>query len=149
MYQRCVLPSLLYGSECWCMTERDLRQHSTFHTKYVGITVTFSVLLTSVYPRWCIRLLRRMGIIYKDVNRIMHGPAALHACSCVRCTQSYMNVDAYDPSYVDSPLHWDMTTRQEGKQTAQLQVLIRDIISQQISQLKLVCGNQGPLMPTR
>ena len=33
LYQSCVLPTLLYGSECWRMTESDLNQLSTFHTK--------------------------------------------------------------------------------------------------------------------
>ena len=33
LYQSCILPTLLYGSECWRMTESDLNQLSTFHTK--------------------------------------------------------------------------------------------------------------------
>ena len=33
LYQSCVLPTLLYGSECWRMTESDLKKLSTFHTK--------------------------------------------------------------------------------------------------------------------
>ena len=33
LYQSCVFSILLYGSECWRMTERDLNKLSTFHTK--------------------------------------------------------------------------------------------------------------------
>ena len=33
LYQSCVLPTLLYGSECWRMTESDLSKLSSFHTK--------------------------------------------------------------------------------------------------------------------
>ena len=33
LYQSCVLSTLLYGSECWRMTEGDLNKLSTFHTK--------------------------------------------------------------------------------------------------------------------
>jgi len=33
LYQSCVLSTLLYGSECWRMTESDLDKLSTFHTK--------------------------------------------------------------------------------------------------------------------
>ena len=33
MYTSCVLSTLLYGSECWRMTEHDLMKLSTFHTK--------------------------------------------------------------------------------------------------------------------
>ena len=33
LYQSCVLSTLLYGSECWRMTERDTRKLSVFHTK--------------------------------------------------------------------------------------------------------------------
>ena len=33
LYQSCVLSTLLYGSECWRMTEVDLEKLSAFHTK--------------------------------------------------------------------------------------------------------------------
>ena len=33
LYQSCVISTLLYGSECWRMTESDLKKLSTFHTK--------------------------------------------------------------------------------------------------------------------
>ena len=33
LYKSCVLTTLLYGSECWRMTESDLNKLSTFHTK--------------------------------------------------------------------------------------------------------------------
>ncbi|XP_061188858.1 uncharacterized protein LOC133197034 [Saccostrea echinata] len=33
LYKSCILPILLYGSECWRMTESDLNKLSTFHTK--------------------------------------------------------------------------------------------------------------------
>lgn len=33
LYQSYVLSTLLYGSECWRMTKRDLNKLSTFHTK--------------------------------------------------------------------------------------------------------------------
>ena len=33
LYKACVLSTLLYGSECWRMTDGDLRKLSTFHTK--------------------------------------------------------------------------------------------------------------------
>ena len=33
LYQSCVLSTLLYGSECWRMTEIDLEKLSFFHTK--------------------------------------------------------------------------------------------------------------------
>ena len=33
LYKSCVLSTLLYGSECWRMTESDLKKLSTFHTK--------------------------------------------------------------------------------------------------------------------
>ena len=33
LYQSCVLSTLLYGSECWRMTESDLNKLSTSHTK--------------------------------------------------------------------------------------------------------------------
>ena len=33
IYQSCVISTLLYGSECWRMTESDLNKLSTFHTK--------------------------------------------------------------------------------------------------------------------
>ena len=33
IYQSCVLSTLLYGSECWRMTDSDLRKLSVFHTK--------------------------------------------------------------------------------------------------------------------
>lgn len=33
LYKSCILPILLYGSECWRMTENDLNKLSTFHTK--------------------------------------------------------------------------------------------------------------------
>ena len=33
LYQSCVLSTLLYGSECWRMTENDLRKLSTVHTR--------------------------------------------------------------------------------------------------------------------
>ena len=33
LYQSCILSTLLYGSECWRMTESDLNKLSTFHTK--------------------------------------------------------------------------------------------------------------------
>ena len=33
LYQNCVISTLLYGSECWRMTETDLNKLSTFHTK--------------------------------------------------------------------------------------------------------------------
>uniref|UniRef100_A0A0B7BS73 Endonuclease-reverse transcriptase n=1 Tax=Arion vulgaris TaxID=1028688 RepID=A0A0B7BS73_9EUPU len=32
MYNSCVLSTLLYGSECWRMTEQDMSRLSTFHT---------------------------------------------------------------------------------------------------------------------
>uniref|UniRef100_UPI0025FC2CDF hypothetical protein n=1 Tax=Thiolapillus sp. TaxID=2017437 RepID=UPI0025FC2CDF len=32
LYQSCVLSTLLYGSECWRMTEHDLAKLSSFHT---------------------------------------------------------------------------------------------------------------------
>ena len=31
LYQSCVLSTLLYGSECWRMTDSDLNKLSTFH----------------------------------------------------------------------------------------------------------------------
>lgn len=33
LYQSCVLSTLMYGSECWRMTESNLNKLSTFHTK--------------------------------------------------------------------------------------------------------------------
>ena len=33
IYQSCVLSTLLYGSECWRMTKKDLQKLSGFHTK--------------------------------------------------------------------------------------------------------------------
>ena len=33
LYQSCVLSTLLYGSECWRMTQSDLNKLATFHTK--------------------------------------------------------------------------------------------------------------------
>ena len=33
IYNSCVISTLLYGSECWRMTESDLKKISTFHTK--------------------------------------------------------------------------------------------------------------------
>ena len=33
LYHSCVLTTLLYGSECWRLTEKDLSKLSTFHTK--------------------------------------------------------------------------------------------------------------------
>jgi len=33
LYNSCVIPTLLYGSECWRMTEADQQKLSTFHTK--------------------------------------------------------------------------------------------------------------------
>ena len=33
LYKSCVLSTLLYGSECWRMTENDLTKLSVFHTK--------------------------------------------------------------------------------------------------------------------
>ena len=33
LYQSCLISTLLYGSECWRMTESDLNKLSTFHTK--------------------------------------------------------------------------------------------------------------------
>ena len=33
LYQSCVLSTLLYGSECWRMTENDLTKLSVYHTK--------------------------------------------------------------------------------------------------------------------
>jgi hypothetical protein len=33
LYQSCVLSTLLYGSECWRMTESDLNKLAVFHTK--------------------------------------------------------------------------------------------------------------------
>ena len=33
LYKSCIIPILLYGSECWRMTENDLNKLSTFHTK--------------------------------------------------------------------------------------------------------------------
>ena len=33
IYQSCVLSTLLYGSECWRMTESDITKLSVFHTK--------------------------------------------------------------------------------------------------------------------
>ena len=33
LYQTCVISTLLYGSECWRMTESDLNKLSIFHTK--------------------------------------------------------------------------------------------------------------------
>lgn len=33
LYQSCVLSTLLYGAECWRMTENDIRQLSVFHTR--------------------------------------------------------------------------------------------------------------------
>ena len=36
LYQRCVLSTLLYGSECWRMTEHDLVKLSPCHTTSLG-----------------------------------------------------------------------------------------------------------------
>jgi hypothetical protein len=36
MYTTSILPTLLYGSECWRMTENDLYKLSIFHTKSLG-----------------------------------------------------------------------------------------------------------------
>ena len=33
IYQSCVLSTLLYGSECWRMTEKDMSKLSAFHTQ--------------------------------------------------------------------------------------------------------------------
>ena len=33
LYNSCVLPVLLYGAECWRMTQQDLAKLSTFHSK--------------------------------------------------------------------------------------------------------------------
>ena len=33
LYNSCVIPTLLYGSECWRMTEADQQKLSIFHTK--------------------------------------------------------------------------------------------------------------------
>ena len=33
LYNSCILPVLLYGAECWRMTQQDLAKLSTFHTK--------------------------------------------------------------------------------------------------------------------
>ena len=33
LYKICVLPVLLYGSECWKVTEQDIIKLSTFHTR--------------------------------------------------------------------------------------------------------------------
>jgi hypothetical protein len=33
LYTSCILPTLLYGSECWLMIENDLDRLSVFHTK--------------------------------------------------------------------------------------------------------------------
>ena len=35
IYQACVLPVLLYGSECWIPLRRDLRRLNTFHHRCV------------------------------------------------------------------------------------------------------------------
>ena len=35
IYQSCVLPVLLYGSECWRIAEHDMKKLSPFHTKYL------------------------------------------------------------------------------------------------------------------
>ena len=31
LYKSCVLPVLLYGAECWRMTEKDINKISSFH----------------------------------------------------------------------------------------------------------------------
>ena len=36
LYQSCVLSALLYGSECWRMTEHDLAKLLSFHTTSLG-----------------------------------------------------------------------------------------------------------------
>ncbi|XP_073671663.1 uncharacterized protein [Paramisgurnus dabryanus] len=33
LYNSCIIPVLLYGAECWRMTQQDLTKLSTFHTK--------------------------------------------------------------------------------------------------------------------
>ena len=33
LYKNCFLSTLIYGSECWRMTEKDLSKLSSFHTK--------------------------------------------------------------------------------------------------------------------
>ena len=37
LYQSCILSTLLYGSECWRMTEKDLTKLSVCHTKSLRI----------------------------------------------------------------------------------------------------------------
>ena len=37
LYRSCVLSTLLYGSECWRMIEKDISKLSSFHTKIVKI----------------------------------------------------------------------------------------------------------------
>ena len=44
LYQSCILSTLLYGSECWRMTESDLNKLSTFHTE------NFRTILRVVWP---------------------------------------------------------------------------------------------------
>jgi len=39
LFQRCVPSPLLYGSECWRVTEHDLKHLSTFHTKRLWNTM--------------------------------------------------------------------------------------------------------------
>ena len=40
LYHSCVLTTLLYGSECWHLTEKDLSKLSTFHTKEPSVYST-------------------------------------------------------------------------------------------------------------
>ena len=40
LYQSFVLSTLVYGSECWRMTECDRNKSSTFHTKYLRRTLS-------------------------------------------------------------------------------------------------------------
>ena len=39
LYQSCVLSTLLYSSECWRMTEKDLSKISAFHTRILRIII--------------------------------------------------------------------------------------------------------------
>ena len=62
VYKSVILPILLYGAECWCLTEKLLHQLRTFHNRCVRSMCRVNLYHTRVWHVSTQELLTRLGL---------------------------------------------------------------------------------------
>ena len=98
LYYICVLTTLLYGSECWRLTEKDLSKLSTFHTKRL---------------RSILRIFRPNVISTKDLFERC-GTEPMTAILMRRCYRWIGHVTRKEAPIAKTALHWTSEGKRKG-----------------------------------